>query len=159
MAVALSTHITSNAAAVQRRLDALTTTLTNPANQTRALGLALASTVMLARTNAPKHTGRLAASIGQIPQVGAVPTVIIRTSLPHSWMRERGTAGLPGGVLRPRRARMLRWVDYSGVAHAAFAVTQEGDHYMERAYEQTRHEIPAAFTKYLLWTALTVPPL
>ena len=141
-----------NASFVNERLALVEALLKDPDVQGRALYPSVLPTRDLARQNAPYHAGRLAANIGLVLRTGTrSSTARIRTNLPYSWMRERG------GEIVPVHAKMLHWIDYGGGEHFAYHVHQEGTHYMERAYEETRPIVPPLYLVNLLhelWKAL-----
>jgi len=127
---------------VDAKLAAIQALLSEPATFMKALEPAVAPTLAAERANAPFHDGGL---VGNIRTESAGPMAIaVRTDLPYSWMRERG------GDIRPVRAAMLHWFDYGGGEHFAMHVHQEGTHYAERAYEETRLGIPPLFRAALM---------
>ena len=138
-------RITCNAAVVQQRITTIGYLLENPYSHLRALRPAVEKTALHARVNAPWRTGDLARNIRVVTAATAPVTVVVRTDLPYSWMRERG------GDIPARRAKYLRWVNYSGQLRFAKQVTQTGTHYMKRAHEETWRTIPPAFLRNLLY--------
>jgi len=131
-------------APVEAKLAKLQALLADPGTHQRALVPAVEPTLAAAKANAPVHEGGLAESIHTEIVGGGLAAVAVRTSLPYSWMRERG------GEIVPVNAAMLHWFDYGGGEHFWMHVHQEGTSYMERAYEETRLSIPPLYLKGLL---------
>lgn len=133
---------------VDARLAEIEVMLNSPKVLLSNLMTALEPTLAVAQENAPFHEGTLRENI-RIEPVGE-QSAAVRTDLPYSWMRERGTEGLDGGVLRPKNASLLHWFDYGGGEWFATEVKQEGTHYMERSYEESRLGIPLFFLANLM---------
>lgn len=93
-----------------------------------------------AKQNVHKQTGTLSRSIiSEVESQGERTEGRTGTNLEYAAMEEFGTAGLPGGVLRPKNAPYLVF-EVNGQVIQTKEVRREGHPYLRPAFDQKKNQ-------------------